>query len=162
LGRGVDGLVLKASRWVFDRARLCVVAHRGFKVHRAHCPHDGAGSLNMTPAKSACLRYAALRGCGTSREMVILNVRELQSAGLRNVCDLINSAARVTGLQSSSSCRLMCLSTSLTLACIYRDLYTRFLSYALLAMNTYSQISRPMAGPSFCTRKRCRVKPTEI
>ena len=58
--RGRDGLVLKASRWVFDRARLRVVVHRGFKILDAHCPHDGAGSLNMTPARSECLRYAAL------------------------------------------------------------------------------------------------------
>ena len=58
--RGIDGLVLKASRWVFDRARLRVVVHRDFKIRDAHCPHDGAGSLNMTPARSRCLRYAAL------------------------------------------------------------------------------------------------------
>jgi hypothetical protein len=51
---GVDrldmvGLVLKASRW-----RLVVT--RGVRILLAHRPHDGAGSLNITPRTPACLR----------------------------------------------------------------------------------------------------------
>jgi hypothetical protein len=68
-------------------------------------------------------------------------VRELQSAGLRNVCDLINSAARVIGLQLSVSLSA-CLSTSLTLNYIYRHVYTQFTSSASLTMNRYSPIYR--------------------
>jgi len=47
------GLVLKASRWAVDRVRL---VDRGLRILLAHRPHDGAGSLNITPQALACLR----------------------------------------------------------------------------------------------------------
>lgn len=47
------GLVLKATRWAVDRVRL---ARRGLRILLAHRPHDGAGSLNITPGAPACLR----------------------------------------------------------------------------------------------------------
>lgn len=47
------GLVLKATRWAVDRVRL---ARRGLRILLAHRPHDGAGSLNITPRAPACLR----------------------------------------------------------------------------------------------------------
>lgn len=47
------GLVLKATRWAVDRVRL---AGRGLRILLAHRPHDGAGSLNITPRTPACLR----------------------------------------------------------------------------------------------------------
>ena len=95
--RGRDDLVLKASRWVFDRARLRVVVHRDFKIRDAHCPHDGAGSLNMTPARCACLRYAARRGCGMHRKCYMYLHSTSTKRRPRNVCDLINLAARCHG-----------------------------------------------------------------
>lgn len=47
------GLVLKATRWAVDRERL---VRRGLRILLAHRPHDGAGSLNITPQAPACLR----------------------------------------------------------------------------------------------------------
>ena len=47
------GLVLKATRWAVDRVRL---VRRGLRILLAHRPHDGAGSLNITPQAPACLR----------------------------------------------------------------------------------------------------------
>ena len=71
------GLVLKASRWAVDRVRL---VDRGLRILLAHRPHDGAGSLNITPRAPACLRESVrnTRQLVGDDENVLVRVRRIR------------------------------------------------------------------------------------